>query len=194
MDSNTTMGTMLYQISLPILIFSYMELYFFTNVIHKDTQKDIDRILNDVNIQLTNEYKQQLQTGKITNERFLTRMYESTMMLSKMKSFREDDMNNNNRYLKKLSYYLLFVFSLIVLFLASRVKNDMDVFDIGNVLSGHVMVNTTLMLMFASVFQYSFYKHFIKQYKCITSEEIVSQILQKLLVILEVPDDFECKR
>ena len=194
MENNVTMGTILYQMSLPMLLFSYIELYFFTTVVSKDIKKDINRILQDVNTHLTNEYTEQLKAGHITNEQFLRKTYETMVILSKMQKSHQDDMDSANMYLKKLSYFVLFMFGLFVVFSASRVKNEFDVFDMSNVISGHVIINTILLLMIGSIFQYNFYTHFFKGYKFVTSEEIVAQIVQQLKMMSEKPDELNCVR
>ena len=194
MENNVTMGTILYQMSLPMLLFSYIELYFFTTVVSKDIKKDINRILQDVNAHLTNEYTEQLKAGHITNEQFLRKTYETMVILSKMQKTQQDDMDSANMYLKKLSYFVLFMFGLFVVFSASRVKNEFDVFDMSNVISGHVIINTILLLMIGSIFQYNFYTHFLKGYKFVTSEEIVAQIVQQLKMMFEKPDELNCVR
>tara|TARA_B100001250_G_scaffold411382_1_gene439912 strand:- start:3657 stop:4241 length:585 start_codon:yes stop_codon:yes gene_type:complete len=194
MENNVTMGTILYQMSLPMLLFSYIELYFFTTVVSKDIKKDINRILKEVNTHLTNEYTDQLQAGHITNEQFLRKTYETMVILSKMQKNHQEDIDSTNAYLKKLSYFVLFMFGLFVVFSASRVKNEFDVFDMSNVMSGHVMINTILLLMIGSIFQYNFYTHFFKGYKFVTSEQIVTQIIQKIKMMFEKPDELNCDR
>ena len=84
------------------------------------------------------------------------------------------------------------MFALFVVFAASRVRNDFDVFDMTSVISGHVIVNTVLLMMVASIFQYNYYKHFVKGYKFVTSEEIVEQIVKQLNKMFEKPAELIC--
>ena len=194
MENTINKGAIIYQIALPVFLFSFLEIQFFTTVVEKDVSNHINQTLDDVNTQLTTEYTKQLKNGQIDNEQFLRRTYEAMVILSKMQRHYEEDLQSSNAYLKKLSYFLFFMFGLFVLFAAFRVKNDFDGFDMSSVISGHVIVNTILLIMISSIFQYNFYKHFVRGYKYLNSEEIVAQIITQLNTMFQKPDELNCGR
>ena len=103
------MGAILYQIALPVfLLFSFLEIQFFTTVVEKDVRNHMNQTLNDVNAQLTTEYTKQLKLGQINNEQFLRRTYEAMVILSKMERHYQEDLQSSNTYLKEA--FVLFVF------------------------------------------------------------------------------------
>lgn len=192
MENTVNVGAIIYEMSLPVLVLSFLEIKFYTTVVQKDVRKHINDTLDEVNAHLKTEYTKQLENGLINNEQFLRRTYETMVILSKMQRHYEEDLQSNNAYLNKISYFVFFMFVLCVVFAASRVKNDFDVFDMSNVISGHVIVNTILLIMVASIFQYNAYQHFFRGYKFVTSEEIVAQIVRQLNLIFEKPDELNC--
>ena len=84
MENTINKGAIIYQIALPVFLFSFLEIQFFTTVVEKDVSNHINQTLDDVNTQLTTEYTKQLKNGQIDNEQFLRRTYEAMVILSKM--------------------------------------------------------------------------------------------------------------
>lgn len=157
----------IYQILLSTLIIYVTQLTWYKLFLKKILDSQINQTIYDV----VNEFEQNIETIRPSSqsvEEFQARLYQLYVMLNENKPVES----------KSYEYELLVLLLVSTVVAASRVTNDFEVFDIRTIFSTDVLFTCGMILIVTLLYNYSFYVHFLKNYRDNQSKEILLNLLK----------------
>lgn len=186
-------NSIVYETALTALVLSFFRLFFFQNV----TKRDIDRSSRDLvdraGTLFKNSYQARIQEYDIDDKRFKAMVFQSVILMREEKERETSKINKRNDAIIRTWYYVIGVLFIITCTFAVLSSRDgYGGYNIANVISGKILMNTAVITTGYIMLRINFYKHFVSNYQGTSDDETVLQFLKQIQPIMQERSPLNC--